>query len=93
MLTSYILSAVFGCLDLHGRPRQVTWTRLAKTAVIGSTSISLEEGVDWVTGDEVVIAPTSYSAWETETRKITVVSADKRTLTLNASLAHKHLGK
>ena len=49
--------------------------------------------VDWVVGDEIVVAPTQYLAWETETFKVTAVSADKKTLTLNATIKYKHICK
>ena len=44
-------------------------------------------------GDEVVISTTSYSAWETEKRQITDVSADGLILTLNQPLTHAHIGQ
>ena len=45
-----------------------------------------------MSGDEIVIAPSGKSAWESEVRKIASVSADKLTLTLNDSLGHDHAG-
>ena len=68
------------------------WTRLSKTALQGSTSLQLEEAVDWSTGEEILVTSTSYSAWQTETFRITQISADKTTLTLNDTLKFKHLG-
>ena len=48
-------------------------------------------GVRLQVGDEVLISTTSYSAWETEKRHIGAVSADGRTLTLNALFdPHSH---
>jgi len=44
-------------------------------------------------GDEIVIAPTGKSAWESEIRKIVAVSEDMTELTLNSSLVYKHIGK
>lgn len=55
-----------GHLDLHGRPRHVTWTRLADTAVVNATSLRLQQEVDWVAGDRIVIAPTGKDGNETE---------------------------
>ena len=44
-------------------------------------------------GDDIVISTTGYSPMETETHQITAVSSDGRTLTLNQSLAHTHVGQ
>lgn len=48
--------------------------------------------VDWVSGDVIVIATTGASAWETEVRTVTGVSADGKTLTLDSSLTYTHTG-
>ena len=80
-------------MELHGIERQVTWTRLSQTAAPGSNSITVQEPVDWAVGEEIVIAPTGFNSWETEVMKITAVSSDKRTLTLNSTLKNSHLGK
>lgn len=49
--------------------------------------------VDWVAGDEIIITSSGLSAWEGEKRKITSVSADNMTLTLNETLKFNHGGK
>ena len=61
---------VYGGLDLHGIPRQPSWTKLSQTAKAGSNNFSLIEPVDWKIGEEIVTTTTSYSAFETETFKI-----------------------
>ena len=62
-----------GQLDLHGIPRRITWTRLASTALTNATSIHLQDPVlDWVPGDQIVIAPTGKDGNETEVRTISV---------------------
>ncbi|KAM5157489.1 fibrocystin-L [Mantella aurantiaca] len=81
---------VFGELDLHGLPRSVYKTKLANTAPAGSQYIILAEPVDWKVGEDILITTTSYSAWQTETRRIIAVSPDQRKLTLNDSLAFNH---
>ncbi|KAK5854666.1 hypothetical protein PBY51_004842 [Eleginops maclovinus] len=83
---------VFGILDLYGLPPNVYHTKLGSTAAAGATTLNLSQAVDWQVGDEVVISTTSYSAWETEKRQITDVSADGRVLTLNQPLTHSHIG-
>lgn len=48
----------------------MTWTRLASTATAGSTTLTLQQAVDWEVGDKIVIATTGHrhSQEETETR-------------------------
>uniref|UniRef100_A0A3Q3K5H6 Polycystic kidney and hepatic disease 1 (autosomal recessive)-like 1 n=1 Tax=Monopterus albus TaxID=43700 RepID=A0A3Q3K5H6_MONAL len=84
---------VFGELELYGQPRSVYHTKLAATADAGSNTLNLAQSVDWQVGDEVIISTTSYSAWETEKRQITNVSADGLVLTLNQPLTHTHIGE
>ncbi|XP_018426208.1 PREDICTED: fibrocystin-L [Nanorana parkeri] len=81
---------VFGELDLHGLPPSVYRTKLASTAPAGSQYINLAEPVDWKVGEDILITTTSYSAWQTETRRIIAVSPDQRNLTLNVSLTFNH---
>ncbi|XP_056378584.1 fibrocystin-L-like [Hyla sarda] len=81
---------VFGQLDLHGLPRSIYRTKLAKTALTGSQFITVSQPVDWKVGEEILITTTSYNPWQTEIRKITNVSDDQMTLTLNVSLSFNH---
>ncbi|XP_073714829.1 fibrocystin-L [Misgurnus anguillicaudatus] len=83
-----------GVLDLHGIPVPVPWTRLSQTAQKGSRTLTLMDAVTWKTGDEIVIASTGdrRSQRENELRRIALVSADGRTLTLTEPLTYTHLG-
>ncbi|XP_069121982.1 fibrocystin-L-like [Argopecten irradians] len=83
--------AVFGGLDLHGIDVGVSWTRLASSATAGDNTITLAQSVNWTAGSEIVLAPTGYDAWETETFRINSISPDGLTLTLNSSLAYRHV--
>ena len=69
-----------GELDLHGRPRNVTWVRLAQTANKNSSLLHVLEPVDWISGDQIVIASTTKDGNETEVS----CSNDKR-LFINVS--------
>lgn len=62
-----------GVLDIHGDPRTPSWTLLETTAIIGATSITLQESVNWKVGEQIVIATTSYLVEETEVRTITEI--------------------
>ncbi len=57
-----------GELDLHGRPREITWTRLEETANSNDTMLHVQDAVDWLPGDRIVIAPTGKNEKETEVR-------------------------
>lgn len=84
---------VFGILDLYGQPHNVYHTKLASTSAAGANTLTLAKSVDWQVGDEVAISTSSYSAWETEKRKITAVSPDGSVLTLDQPLSHTHIGE
>ena len=78
-----------------GKPTAHTWTRLDGTVSAGATTINLQHAVDWVAGDEIVIATTGNrrSTNENEQRTIQSVSSDGLTLTLTEALEHGHLGE
>lgn len=78
---------------MHGIQKGNSWTRLAQTANPGNTQITLVSAVDWVVGDEIIIAPTGYRPEEVERFTISSVSSDFLTITLDGSLQYKHIGK
>jgi hypothetical protein len=65
-----------GVLDMHGAPVDPVWTFLEKTANKWQRDITLSRSVNWELGSEIVIAPTDYSHYQTEKRKI--ISIDRR---------------
>ena len=71
---SKVLALREGCIDLHGRPVNVTWTKLASTVPAGSRTLHLVDFVDWEVNGEVVIASTSFS--HTENEQVTIASVD-----------------
>jgi hypothetical protein len=84
-----VIGIRFGILDMHGVERDVVWTRLADTAEAGDTSITLIESVDWVVGEEIVIAGTGWHNNDAETRIITAVSGE--TFSFDEPLVYMHL--
>ena len=90
----HVFVGVYGGLDLHGKPVDVPWTTLHQTASPGDTSITLSTVVDWEVDNEIVVTPTGYSSWETETFTITDISETDghSVLTLNASINFRHQG-
>lgn len=53
-------------IDIHGQPRDHTWTHVAATINPGDTSFTTTVSVDWQVGETVVIASTSYEMDEAE---------------------------
>ena len=81
---------VFGLLRMYGRRHNVHWTRLNQTVAAGGTQISVEETVDWETGDEIVITTSSFRPEEAEKFTITEILDDGKTLKLNKPAQFMH---
>ena len=83
-----------GTLNLHGSEKS-TWTKLAKTAEAGSTSIEVLSAADWKAGEEIVLASTDFDPRQAERRTITAVHANNggNTITLDKKLDYMHFGK
>jgi hypothetical protein len=82
-----------GILDLHGVSQdKISWTQLSANVNAGSAVIKLAESVNWQAGDAIVIAPSGFDANEAEQRTVKSVSADGKTITLNAALSYSHWG-
>jgi cell migration-inducing and hyaluronan-binding protein len=79
-----------GTLSLHGN-RKDSWTKLAKTAAAGSTSIEVLNAGDWKKGDEIVIASTDFDPHQAERRTISSVSG--KVITLEQKLEYMHYGQ
>lgn len=82
-----------GILDMHGPVRVPTWTTMNTTSDIGATTITLSVEVDWVPGEQIAIASTSFNGREAEKR--TIVSIDRSNvhnpvLQLDKALEFKH---
>lgn len=80
-----------GTLDIHARDR-VEWTHLGVNAAAGATSLTLAEAVDWAVGDSIMVTSSRQSWSEAETRTITAVSADMKTVSFNTGLSYLHNG-
>lgn len=75
-----------GNLIAHGKPRPVTWTRLASTAAAGTNTITLQTAVDWVAGERVIIAATGFDHNESEPMVIQSIDATHTVITLTSNL-------
>ena len=79
-----------GTLNLHGSEKS-TWTKLARTAEAGSTSIEVLSAADWKAGEEIVLASTDFDPRQAERRTITAIKGN--TITLDKKLDYMHFGK
>jgi cell migration-inducing and hyaluronan-binding protein len=79
-----------GTLNLHGN-RTNSWTKLARTAEAGSTSIEVLNAAGWRVGDEIVLASTDFDPRQAERRTIAAISGN--TITLDRKLDYMHFGK
>lgn len=59
---------VLGCrnckFNMHGKIRK-TWTLVTQTISPGNLSFTVNEPVDWVNGDRIAVAATSFDHYET----------------------------
>ena len=78
---------------LHGRRHEHVWVKLTADAPAGSSRLELSESVDWESGMEVVITPTSLGFREAERHIISEVTDSGRTLVLTEPLEYLHISQ
>jgi cell migration-inducing and hyaluronan-binding protein len=79
-----------GTLNLHG-DRMNSWSKLAKTAEAGSSSIQVLDAKGWRVGDQIVLASTDFDAHQAERRTISGIQGN--TITLDSKLDYMHFGR
>jgi hypothetical protein len=79
-----------GKIELHGKDVGATWTKLASTANVGATSITLVDPVSWPVGSVLSIAPSGYDLNEVDRVTVQSVSPDKKTITFSTPLKYRH---
>ena len=79
-----------GTLSLHGN-RKDSWTKLAKTAAAGSTTVEVLNTGDWKKGDMIVLASTDFDPHQAERR--TIASVSGKVITLDQKLEYMHFGQ
>lgn len=94
---SKVIALRHGALDMHGEKRQPTWTKLAATAEVAASKITVRGPIDWRVGEFLNIASTDFHYDHAEHRMITGVSpsdgqATNVEITLEYPLLHKHFG-
>ncbi|KAK2078299.1 hypothetical protein QBZ16_004168 [Prototheca wickerhamii] len=84
-----------GTINMHGIRYNPTWTRLASTLEVGTTSIKLQDAVDWQPGQQIFVTTTIWRDLidnQNEVFTITAVSADGKTVTVAESAQNMHYG-
>ena len=77
--------------SMYGNPRTKTWTSLDATVNPGDTTLTVMDTVDWIVGEEIVVASTSFVHEEAERFTITAIAG--KTITLNKSFVYKHVSE
>ncbi|PRP81432.1 hypothetical protein PROFUN_10962 [Planoprotostelium fungivorum] len=88
-----------GTLQLYGWKSGPSWTTLSATARAGDSSVRLTDAVSWKIGDTIMIASTDFFDQRNsslpeqhETRVITSVSTDGKTVSFTPGLTYMHFG-
>lgn len=92
MGSKFIAAMMGGKLEIYGQPR-VSWSKLNATAAQGANRITLLDPVDWQVGESIVVASTDLEPSRAEQRKITAVSSDKLSVSLDSPLDYAHYGE
>jgi cell migration-inducing and hyaluronan-binding protein len=79
-----------GTLNLHG-DRSNSWTKLARTAEEGSSSIQVLDAKGWRVGDRIVLTSTDFDPHQAERRIISGIKGN--TITLDGKLDYMHYGR
>lgn len=82
-----VLGVMDGTLELHGQKR-LPWTRLAKTATAGTSTLTLEQAPDWTPGSTLTLSSTDFDPNQTEPVVVQRVSGTQ--VTLATPLKHTH---
>jgi len=95
-----VLAIREGHVRLHGQPKLPPWTLLNATADPGDTAIFINggPGFNWVIGDHIVIASSSFYATDVDEAIVTNVtcvqpSCEVVQLDLESPLTYTHLGE
>jgi G8 domain/PA14 domain len=79
-----------GAIELFGKP-QNSWTKLAESAVKGSSQITLVETTNWQVGDVIALTSTDFDMNQAE--QVTITGIDNKRITFSPQLKYTHFGK
>ncbi|GIM05166.1 hypothetical protein Vretimale_9611 [Volvox reticuliferus] len=97
MYGAKVLAVRQGLVTFFGQAKVPTYTKMNRTADPGDTSIVVNGALNWKVGDRIVIASSSFMAWEVDEAVITAL--DNTTvpgctvISLDAPLNYVHLGE
>ena len=80
-----------GEISLHGEGKKSRYVRLNETLPVGQDAITVDTGVDWDAGDEVIVTTTSFYQGHTEKFEL-LGSADSASLKLSSTAQYSHYG-
>ena len=83
-----------GQLNLHGKARSASWTRLESNAVAGTRGIKLPAGaaMGWPVGEELMISTSSHDLHQTEVATLSAASSSGD-VELAETLSYDHNGE
>ena len=83
---------VFGTMIALGKQASHSWTGLATTASKGSSTVVLDDVVDWPVGAEITVTPTDFDMHEAEVKRVVAVTTtgSQTSLELDSALVHDH---
>jgi len=87
------LIANVGIMKMYGKERTGKLTRLHAEAFKDTTEIIVESGLDWVAGDRIALAPTSFVHDYSEDNVVTAYNNETGVVTLETPLKYHHWGK
>jgi hypothetical protein len=86
------LRVTSGKLLMYGVSPQPGWTKLNQHAGVGTRQFQLKQGVDWKSGDRIVVAPTDHYGISAS-ESLTLASASGVTVSTTAGLAKSRWGR
>lgn len=92
MGTNILTALNGGVIEMYGKDRGRTWSKLAANTNPGANTITLMEAVNWQPGDVIVIASGDMDPAKAEKATVQNVSTDGKTITLSAALTNRHAG-
>lgn len=77
---------------MYGKPRAQKMTRLLREALKGDTTITVETGLDFVPGDRIALAATSFDNTASDQSFIKSYDSASGSLTMESALNYYHWG-
>jgi len=78
-----------GRLEVHGEAR-TAWTKLAQTAPVGATQLTLMQATNWRAGDRIVLASTDFDPFQAE--EVTITQVSGASVSFDTPLRYAHWG-